>query len=526
MEAGLKLIHGQRLLPLDMDVPDYGNPRHHDHLPSQYNRYSDSDLQGHHQLALAPRLSGDWYELANLPGHPHQHPPPPFHAPHPLGPKTHWQKFKDFVRSVLAFTFSNVGIIVLVIGYLLMGAAVFEEIEGPGEVGIEFFVTKYRNNTVKRLWHITEKYNTLHKPNWTNEVKVIVDEFYNHILEQVGEGYAGSDIPAPKWTFSGALLYSITVITTIGYGHIAPSTIAGKIFSMFYAIVGMPLFLLYLSNIGNIFATSFKWTYSRCCQFRNQRKTPANRHFPPSQSRAYSRANSQDEEMLRVEYLSDGHQYQFHEEDEDEEEEEEEETERTRNDDSFVSLKSISRGSARSSRRSDRSSLTGRDIVVMPDRPGDESVSNFSTRSVKDSQEELYMEHFDMMDMEKDPNDLHNVTVPILLSITVMVSYIGGGAVLFSGWEGWTILNGSYFCFITLSTIGFGDFVPGASLGEDTSDSGKSGLSALINLQFMFCSMYILLGMAVIAMCFNLMQEKVVVGVTSLGKKLGIIDDD
>lgn len=216
MEAGLKLIHGQRLLPLDMDVPDNGNPRHHDHLPSQYNRYSDSDLQGHHQLALAPRLSGDWYELANLPGHPHQHPPPPFHAPHPLGPKTHWQKFKDFVRSVLAFTFSNVGIIVLVIGYLLMGAAVFEEIEGPGEVGIEFFVTNYRNNTVKRLWHITEKYNTLHKPNWTNEVKVIVDEFYNHILEQVGEGYAGSDIPAPKWTFSGALLYSITVITTIG----------------------------------------------------------------------------------------------------------------------------------------------------------------------------------------------------------------------------------------------------------------------------------------------------------------------
>lgn len=32
-----------------------------------------------------------------------------------------------------------------------------------------------------------------------------------------------------------------------------------------YAIIGMPLFLLYLSNIGDILARSFKWTYARCC---------------------------------------------------------------------------------------------------------------------------------------------------------------------------------------------------------------------------------------------------------------------
>ena len=44
--------------------------------------------------------------------------------------------------------------------------------------------------------------------------------------------------------------------------------------------------------------------------------------------------------------------------------------------------------------------------------------------------------------------------------------------------------------------------------------------------QFIFCTVYILLGMAVIAMCFNLMQEKVVQNITSFGKKLGIIGDD
>nr|XP_023024811.1 uncharacterized protein LOC111512882 [Leptinotarsa decemlineata] len=38
--------------------------------------------------------------------------------------------------------------------------------------------------------------------------------------------------------------------------------------TIIYAIIGMPLFLLYLSNIGDIMARSFKFIYANCCLCR------------------------------------------------------------------------------------------------------------------------------------------------------------------------------------------------------------------------------------------------------------------
>ena len=58
--------------------------------------------------------------------------------------------------------------------------------------------------------------------------------------------------------------------------------------------------------------------------------------------------------------------------------------------------------------------------------------------------------------------DLRLVTVPVTSCLTVLIVYITFGTILFSTWEGWSYMDGAYFCFISLMTIGFGDFVPGS----------------------------------------------------------------
>ena len=50
-----------------------------------------------------------------------------------------------------------------------------------------------------------------------------------------------------------------------GYGNIAPKTSWGRIVTIFYAIFGMPLFLMWASQMGSFLAQSFQFLYSNVC---------------------------------------------------------------------------------------------------------------------------------------------------------------------------------------------------------------------------------------------------------------------
>lgn len=83
-----------------------------------------------------------------------------------------------------------------------------------------------------------------------------------------------------------------------------------------------------------------------------------------------------------------------------------------------------------------------------------------------------------------NPNDRH---VPIVATLGVVTAYIFAGAGIFAITENWSVLDGAYFCFITFTTIGFGDFVP----GKNTLTTEKQGMAAL-------CALYLLMGINII----------------------------
>ena len=105
------------------------------------------------------------------------------------------------------------------------------------------------------------------------------------------------------------------------------------------------------------------------------------------------------------------------------------------------------------------------------------------------------------------------IQVPTSVCILLMTSYILLGTLLFCMWEKWDFVTGTYFSFITLSTIGFGDVVPGMA----TSDWA-------VKEKLVLCALYLVIGLSLIAMCFNLVQEDVKAKFRWLGSKIGLFD--
>ncbi|XP_037073442.1 open rectifier potassium channel protein 1-like [Pollicipes pollicipes] len=78
--------------------------------------------------------------------------------------------------------------------------------------------------------------------------------------------------PATVWTEYNSFFFCFTVVTTIGYGHIAPSTMLGRIACIFYALIGIPLNGILLKNISDLFSNKVIRAHQRIKERRYQTK--------------------------------------------------------------------------------------------------------------------------------------------------------------------------------------------------------------------------------------------------------------
>ncbi|XP_022070480.1 potassium channel subfamily K member 10b isoform X1 [Acanthochromis polyacanthus] len=138
-----------------------------------------------------------------------------------------------------------VAVFVVVVLYLVCGGLAFRALEQPFESSQKTSITLEKAKFLERYPCV---------------IPLELDAIIEHAIDAVSPGVrpiGDTSYNSSNWDLGSAFFFAGTVITTIGYGNIAPSTEGGKIFCILYAIFGIPLFGFLLAGIGDQLGTIF-----------------------------------------------------------------------------------------------------------------------------------------------------------------------------------------------------------------------------------------------------------------------------
>ena len=122
----------------------------------------------------------------------------------------------------------TLSLIVVTFTYLLIGAAVFDALEGPHN-DASYEALAYVRQTFIQKYNMTEDDYRI--------FELIIIERKPHMN-------------GPQWKFAGAFYYALVVLALIGYGHSTPNTRLGKAFTMGYAMLGIPMAMVMFQSMG------------------------------------------------------------------------------------------------------------------------------------------------------------------------------------------------------------------------------------------------------------------------------------
>uniref|UniRef100_A0A9J2Q138 Potassium channel domain-containing protein n=1 Tax=Ascaris lumbricoides TaxID=6252 RepID=A0A9J2Q138_ASCLU len=144
-------------------------------------------------------------------------------------------------------------LISILVVYQFIGAGIFyfcevsndESKEQTWKENVKLNRTRFIQLIIPTMFNNTEFLFFL-TANQTAQVEKRLDTELAIYEKQLGIKYTDQKI---RWDFWNAMLYAQTICTTIGYGHLYPSTNPGRVFTMLYAIVGIPLVLSILDDL-------------------------------------------------------------------------------------------------------------------------------------------------------------------------------------------------------------------------------------------------------------------------------------
>ncbi|CAL8286679.1 unnamed protein product [Merluccius merluccius] len=131
-----------------------------------------------------------------------------------------------------------------IVFYLSIGAAVFQILEEPNW---RWAKSKY----VDKKEMILKKYSCLTKQD-LDYILEVVSEAAGQGVTITGEKYRNT------WDWPNSVVFAASIVTTIGYGNVAPKTVSGRVFCILYGLCGIPLCLVWISELGSFFGDRAK----------------------------------------------------------------------------------------------------------------------------------------------------------------------------------------------------------------------------------------------------------------------------
>ncbi|XP_061412670.1 potassium channel subfamily K member 18-like [Lethenteron reissneri] len=296
--------------------------------------------------------------------------------------------YVERLRKVLPALSTHVLLAGLLMIYAFLGAVTFTLIEGDKDKGEDTKLKKLVSQIVNHTVRLSQAGDMENGTKYHDYLSIVLAEFYNLTMQK-----------PIKWNFLGSLFFCCTIFTTIGYGHIAPSTDGGKIMCMVYATFGIPIMLLVLADVGDLLARTLTTIYT---SFRH-RLVPGGRCGRQRSPGDGPEGNDLQRSRTKID---DSHRHE--------------------GEDDAVDMPLKSPGS---------------DVEGGRELPSTVSVS----------------EGADVPEADREVKDLD---VPFTLIFLIVFVYLMFGTFLLPCWEEWSYLDAFYFVFVTMTTIGLGDIVP------------------------------------------------------------------
>ncbi|KAJ9449551.1 TWiK family of potassium channels protein 18 [Diplonema papillatum] len=224
-----------------------------------------------------------------------------------------------------------------------------------------------------------------------------------------------------EWTFSGATFFSLTVVTTIGYGNIAPVTNSGRVFTLIYSILGIGLVAHVVKKLSTLGICITKALYTTFC------------------GREEGNDRLSDDGLLSNAAVMEANNV-------------------------------FDRFDADGSGTIDREEL-GCFLCALSGEKVDPLVVQYVMNEA-DTDPDGVLTRGEMVEAvtvyyKLQPELPHHYSWRgILVGSLIMFIWLLSWAAAFMGQEGWDYREGFWYCYVTLTTIGFGDYHPRSLTGK------------------------------------------------------------